>query len=150
MAKIFSHSRPVLTRSGLRLTPPQEAFARAYAAFGKDTFCNGYLSLIRTREFKGSKNSAYSYASQLKSHHAVQARIQELLEDAGFSDGEVDLEHLKVIKQDKDLSNKMKGIIEYNRLKNRLVQAKTSITVQIVDFPAMLKESVRHETLEED
>lgn len=134
----------------MKLTSSQEAFARAYAAFGKDTFCNGYLSLIRTREFKGSKNSAYSYASQLKSHHAVQARIQELLEERGLLEEDVDAEHLKVIKQDKDLSNKMKGIVEYNRLKNRLSQPKIPITVQIVDFSAILRESVRHGNFEED
>ena len=78
----------------------------------------------------------------------MQARIQELLEEGGLLEEDVDAEHFKVIKQDQDLSNKMKGIVEYNRLKNRLGQTKASITVQVVDFSALLRESVGHGDLE--
>jgi len=79
-------------------------------------------------------------ASGMKRHPVIQARIRELLEEAGFSDVEVDMEHLKVIKQDKDLSNKMKGIIEFNRLKQRGAQQGQAVTVNIVNYADVLRQ----------
>lgn len=126
-------AKTITTRSGLRLTPLQESFAQAYTDFTGRSFCNGYLSLVRTRPFNGTKESGYSYAHQLRTHPTVAARIQELLERRGFTDEDVDLEHLCVIRQEKDLTNKMRAIEEYNRMRNRKrVQEPPKVT--IVDF----------------
>lgn len=130
MAKIFSPSRSILTRSGLRLTPLQEAFAQAFTDFRFPSFCNAYRSLIATRAFNGTKESAYAYAHQLSTHPTVAARIQELLERRGFTDEEVDAQLLLMIRQDKDLTNKMRAIEEYNRMRDRKrVQEPIQVTV---------------------
>lgn len=133
-------AKMVKTKSGLRLTPSQEAFARAYTSFGEETFCNAYQSMISTRNWNGKKETAYSYAAQLKRHPVITQRIRELLEAQGFNDEDVDMEHLKVIKQDKDLSNKMRGIQEYNRLRGRGVQQGQQVTVNIINFSDVLKQ----------
>jgi len=130
----------IKTASGLKLTPSQEAFAKAYTAFGEATFCKATDSLLATRYFTGKKQSAYAYAGQMRRNPVVAARIRELLEDAGFGDDDIDLEHLKVIKQDKDLTNKMKGIIEYNRLKGRGAQQGMQVSVNIINFSDVLKQ----------
>ncbi len=120
------------TRSGLKLTPLQEAFAQAYTDFPQASFGNAYKSLLVTRDFRGKRSSAYSYAYQLLHHSVVEKRVLELLEYKGLSTEEVDVEHYKIIKQDKDLSSKMRAIQEYNRIWPRF--RKEAPVVNIVDF----------------
>jgi len=66
----------------------------------------------------------------------VQKRLAELMEMAGFNDLAVNAEHLKVLRQDKDLSNKMRAIAEYNKITGRSAQENGpgKITVNIVNF----------------
>lgn len=128
-----SRSRDFRTRSGLHLTHLQEAFAQAYTDHRQTSFCNAYQSLVCTRPFHGTKASAYAYAHQLKTHPVVAARIGELLERRGFTDEDVDLQHLSVIRQGKDLANKMRAIEEYNRMRSRK-RVKEPPNVVILDF----------------
>lgn len=86
-------------------------------------------------EFKGNRASAYSYAYQLLHHPIVEKRVLELLEYKGLSAEAVNVDHLKVIKQDKDLSLKMKAIHEYNRIYPRM--KKGVLVVNIVDFKSL-------------
>jgi len=123
--------------SELNLTPKQENFCRAYLSVGEDTFCNA---------FKAYQKAGYSMNSSDKSNRGnaiatyqskkVQARLMELMELAGFNDLAVNAEHLKVIKQDKDLSNKMRAISEYNKITGRSVKelGQGKITINIVNF----------------
>jgi hypothetical protein len=132
-----SKNRIFRTRSGLRLTPLQEAFAQAYTDFRGTSFCNAYRSLAATRPFNGTKESGYAYAYQLRTHPVVAARILELLERRGFLDEDVDLQHLAVIRQEKDLTNKMRAIEEYNRMKRRPLNK--GLVVQVVDYAKLAK-----------
>lgn len=125
------------TRSGLKLTPLQEAFAQAYTDFSKASFGNAYKSLLATRDFKGKRSSAYSYAYQLLHHRTVEKRVLELLEYKGLSTEEVNVEHFKVIKQDKDLSAKIRAIQEYNRIYPRM--QKGAPVVNIIDFSPLVQ-----------
>ena len=138
MKKGARQGKSIVTASGLKLTPSQESFAQAYCNSTAKTFCNATESLASIKEWQGTRESLSMQASGMKRHPVIQARIREILEDAGFSDTEVDMEHLKVIKQDKDLSNKMKGIIEYNRLKQRGAQQGQAVTVNIVNYADIL------------
>ncbi len=126
------------TKSGLTLTPAQESFAQAYTALGTDTFCNAYQSLIATRKWNGGENGARTYAATIRNHPVVASRIKELLAFQGFQDDDIDLEHLKVIKQDKDFTNKMRAIQEYNRLKGRGAQQGQILNVNIINFADVL------------
>lgn len=130
----------VVSASGLKLTPTQEAFSQAYTNYSEETFCNATESLNSIKVWEGTRESLRMQASTMKRHPVVQARIRELLETQGFNDDDVDMEHLKVIKQDKDLSNKMKGIIEYNRLKQRGAQQGQAVTVNIVNYADLLRQ----------
>jgi hypothetical protein len=131
--RFSAKGRVVHTKSGLRLTVLQEAFAQAYTDFCAPSFCNAYRSLVSTRPFNGTKESGYAYAYQLRTHPATAARILELLERRGFLDEDVDLQHLAVIRQEKDLTNKMRAIEEYNRMRNRK-RVQEPPQVQIIDF----------------
>ena len=46
-------------------------------------------------------------------------RVNQLLEEDGFNDQNVDKQHLFLINQHADFSTKMKGIEHYNKLKKR-------------------------------
>lgn len=48
------------------------------------------------------------------------SRINELIEEDGFNDLNVDKQHLFIINQHADLNVKMKGIEHYNKLKKRI------------------------------
>lgn len=126
-------SKCIVTASGLKLTPKQEAFCRAYTDFGnQETFGNA------TNAYKYAYQNTASWSTQeaakMKTNETIMKRINELLQRQGLNDVDVDLEHLKVIKQDRDLSNKMKGIIEFNRLKGRGVQSGNIINVNVISF----------------
>lgn len=120
------------TRSGLKLTPLQEAFAQAYTTYGTPTFFNAYQSLIRTRAFSGRRSSGYSYAYQLRNHPTIEARIHELFAAKGWDSNDVDARHLSLIRQDGDLTNKMRAIGQYNRFRRSSVRK--ALVVQIVNY----------------
>lgn len=123
--------------SDLHITPRQENFCRCYLDVGSETFCNA---------LKSYKKAGYSINKNPKSNHSnalgvyrsknVQLRLVELMELVGFNDLSVNAEHLKVLKQDKDLSNKMRAIAEYNKITGRSVKelGQSKITINIVNF----------------
>lgn len=125
-------SGKIHTRSGLKLTPLQESFAQAYTTYGTPTFFNAYQSLIRTRAFSGRRSSGYSYAYQLRNHPVIEARIQELFTAKGWDSNEVDARHLVLIKQDADLTNKMRAIGQYNRF--RQSSLRKGLVVRVVNY----------------
>lgn len=131
----------IWTKSGLRLTAKQDAFCDVYTDYSnKKTFLNATESMLATHTWEGKREYATTYAGKIKRHPVVTARIRELLEMKGFNDNDVDGEHLKVIKQDKDLSNKMRGIQEYNRLKGRGAQQGATVNVNIINFQDVLRQ----------
>ena len=81
---------------------------RAYAiAYNKDLSIPGMYSVV-----------ARSAADNLKKPHIFH-RINQLLEDIGFTDTEVDKQLAFVIAQHTDLKAKLSAIKEYNNLKKR-------------------------------
>lgn len=101
----------------------QELFCNYYAS-DYESFGNGVSSYIKaygpdTKQKNWYKN-ACSAASQLLSNTKVCLRINELLELGVLNDTVVDKELSFVIIQKGDLTAKMTGIREYNKLKQRI------------------------------
>lgn len=85
-------------------------------------------------DFSGSDNEVYVKAGALKKSPAMLRAIEDKLDAMGLNDHNVDMEHFKVIAQDKDLSNKMKGIQEYNKMKGRGTVQASTITVNVLNY----------------
>ena len=122
------------TKSGKKVTVLQEMFSRAFTAYGKDTFGNITRSYIAAvGQPVGERRAEYN-GRALRRKDSVKERINELMAESGWNDNEVDMEHLKVIKQDKDLSNKMRAISEYNKVTKRAGDEDKQVVVNIVKF----------------
>ncbi len=113
------------TEEGLNLE--QERFCQLYSgaeAIDRDLFGNGVQSYIEVYEPDRSKPNWYetcmSMASRLLTNVKVIKRINELLEEGGFNDVNVDKQHLFLINQHADLRTKMQAIKEYNNVKKRV------------------------------
>jgi len=65
------------------------------------------------------KAVATQLAKVLISKDQINQRINQLIEDTGFNDMNVDMQHNYLINQHRDLPTKMKGIEHYNKLKKR-------------------------------
>jgi len=120
------------------LTARQENFCRAYMSVGEPTFCN-VLKAYDAAGYKMNDNNkkiSYSNAREVFLNPKIQTRLAELMEMAGFNNLAVNAEHLKVLRQDKDLSNKMKAIAEYNKMMGRTQtdSGPGKITINIVNF----------------
>jgi len=109
---------------------------------GEPTFCNA----VKSYEAGGytlhetDRDINYANSRALYLNPKIQTRLMELTEMAGFNNLAVNAEHLKVLKQDKDLSNKMKAIAEYNKMTGRTQQdsGPGKITINIVNFEEQL------------
>ena len=64
--------------------------------------------------------TAKAAANKLLLKPEITARINEYLQQEGFNNENVDKQLLYVINQHRDLSTKVKGIQEYNKLKKRI------------------------------
>lgn len=123
------------TKSGLGLTLRMECFARAYTDISNpETFGHALNSFKEAYAAGGQEDTNKAAAYRVRNHPAIKERIQELAEMVGFNNEDVDLQHLKVIRQDRDLSNKMRAIQEFNKLKARTESDGQNITVNILDF----------------
>lgn len=130
-----NRSGMVTTSSGLKLTVNEEMFCRAMVDL--DGECAGQPKRAYAMAYNPTDPKAAwvsTEAGKLMKKDNVKKRIDELIEQLGFNNSNVDFEHLKVIKQDRDLSNKMKAISEYNRLKGRGKQSGQEVHVNIIDF----------------
>lgn len=125
------------TKKSKPLLPKQELFCQLYTRgnkkqFGNATQCyiDAYGIDIYTVTDKWSQDVVQNrknydmsragwYENLTKPH--IKARIREILNDV-FTDEAVDNETAKIIAQDHDLSAKLWGIKEFNRLKNRVIE----------------------------
>jgi len=113
------------------LNKEQEKFCELYVTADRDFFGNGVESYCEAydvditdpRKYK----SAAASASRLLKQSNVIARINTLLEEIGFNDTFVDKQLSFVITQYADLTAKVNGIKEYNKLKQRITE-KTDLT----------------------
>jgi len=128
--------------SEVKLTVLEENFCRAFCCishpetFGRprDAYAAAGYKLNNKDGNDSNVNNAYHILKRPK----IQTRITELLAAQGLTDYGVDGEMLKVIKQDKDLSNKMRAISEYNKVKKRtgggIGSAGGGITVNVLNY----------------
>lgn len=118
----------------------QEQFCVLYTGTGaidRDLFGNGVQSYIEAYDVDKTKpfwyESAMSCASRLLRNVKVITRINELLQEGGFNDQNVDKQHLFLINQHADLKTKMSAIKEYNAVKKR-VENKMTLEVQGIEI----------------
>lgn len=108
-----------------KLNPKQEAFAKLYTT-ASEFFGNGVQTYIEVYEPDQTKPNWYknacSSASEILSNPKVFNRINELLEDQGLNDANVDKQTAFLINQYADFSAKLGAIKEYNKLKKRITQ----------------------------
>jgi len=104
------------------LTIKRERFCILYAS-DSEFFANGVQSYIEAFSSEGhhvNYNSAKVRASELLTNRNILKRINEILELRGLNDPFVDKQLEFIITQNADLSTKLNGIREYNRLKSRI------------------------------
>lgn len=105
------------------LNPKQELFCKLFAS-DREFFGNGVQSYIEAYEPSQSKpgwyNSARASASQLLTNPNILKRINQIFEEGGLNDAFVDKQLEIVITQNADLSSKVAGIREYNKIKQRI------------------------------
>ena len=100
-----------------KLNPKQELFCKYYSS-SEECFGNGvksYMKAYRTSKYDTAKVNA----TKLLTIANISARISEILESKGLNDEFVDKQLLFLITQHEDLTNKLNGIKEYNRIKGR-------------------------------
>lgn len=106
-----------------KLNPKQEEFCRLYAT-EVEFFGNGVQAYIESYKPNTTKPNWYktacASASQLLSNIKVCERINQLLEENGLNDQNVDKQLLFLINQHADFKSKVSAIKEYNKLKTRI------------------------------
>ncbi len=118
------------TEAGLNQN--QEKFCQLYAGqeqSDKEFFGNGaqcYLEIYGSTDEDTGKSISYmtavANASRLLTNAKVIVRVNELLEEGGFTDENIDKQHLFLINQHGDLKTKMQAIKEYNALRSRVTK----------------------------
>lgn len=118
-----------------RLKPQQEAFCQLYAS-DHELFGNGVQSYIEAYEIEvvskpnpkspnyhkqKTYNACKASAHELLKNKSVLKRINDIFEGRGLNDTFVDKQLEFVITQSAELPTKIKGIVEYNKLKKRTV-----------------------------
>lgn len=106
------------------LSPEQEEFCLFYTSHKRELFGNGVRCYLEAYGKGKSKPMSFmvaaALASRLLTTVKIIARINELLETGGFSNENVDKQHLFLINQHADLKTKLGAIKEYNELKERV------------------------------
>lgn len=106
-----------------KLNPKQEEFCRLYTT-EVEFFGNGVQAYIESYNPNTTKPNWYktacASASQLLSNIKVCERINQLLEENGLNDQNVDKQLLFLINQHADFKSKVSAIKEYNKLKTRI------------------------------
>lgn len=135
MAKIGNETASK-TEAGLNLQ--QEEFCKLYTnseSIDREIFGNGVQCYIEVYDPDTTKTNWYktvlASSSRLLANVKVIRRINELLEEGGFNDQNVDRQHLFLINQHVDLKTKMAAIKEYNAVKKRVEPNKQTLVVTI-------------------
>lgn len=122
------------TKEGLTLK--QEEFCQMYINADRELFGNGtqcYYQVFNKRSKDGKDSLTYKSASVLASKELAKVRIIErinsLLETGGFTNENIDKQHLFLINQHADLRTKLGAIKEFNELKQRIIK-KVDITTK--------------------
>ena len=117
----------------IKLNPKQELFCKCYAS-DTEFFGNGVQAYIEVYEPDTSKPNWYkaacASASRLLSSVKVCDRINQLLEEQGLNDQNVDKQLLFLINQHADFKSKASAIKEYNKLKQRITE-KSEVSVKM-------------------
>jgi len=118
-----------------KLSLQQEEFCKNFV--GPDEFFgNGVQSYIKAYKIDTSKKGQYdvakagAYENLTKPY--INDRINELLEDQGLNDANVDKQLGLVINQNAEFSTKVAAIREYNKLKKRTERDTAEQVVKIV------------------
>ncbi len=130
MAKISAKSA---SKTEHGLTMLQELFCQYYVNADRELFGNGVKCYLETfgEQYELENNKAMKYevacvlASRELSKVNIIKRINDLLQEGGFNDANVDRQHLFLINQHADLKTKMAAIKEYNAVKKRVEQKMT-------------------------
>lgn len=108
-----------------KLNVKQEKFCQLYAT-DAEFFGNGVESYVEAYNPDTSKpnwrKTAYSSASQLLRNIKVITRVNEILEETGFSDEFVDKQLSFLIAQHASFDTKLGAIKEYNKLRQRIIE----------------------------
>jgi phage terminase small subunit len=105
------------------LNERQKLFCKYYVSedfygSGVKAYCMAYnLDYTDIKDY----NNAKVRASELLTKSNIQAFIYEHLDEAGLNDNFVDKQLLFTITQSADMSSKIKGIAEYNKLRQRII-----------------------------
>lgn len=112
-----------------KLTLKQDLFCKYFSGALKTdeyTFGNGSESYIQTYRTKNLEYARFA-AHRLLTNQKIIDRINELLEEQGFNNENVDKQHLFLINQNADLRAKLGAISEYNKLRKRIDKNQTII-----------------------
>lgn len=113
-----------------KLNPKQKQFCELYINGDIELFGNGvqcYLEVYgwydekdKSKTRRITYQTAVANASRLLTNAKVLEEINSLMEAGGFTDENVDKQHLFLINQHADLKTKLGAIREYNALKKRV------------------------------
>lgn len=109
------------------LNERQERFCQLYAT-DREFFGNGVETYLEVYDIDKSKPNWYktacSAASQLLSNIKVFSRINEILEQQGLNNQNIDKQLLFLVNQHSDFHSKLGAIKEFNALKQRITEKK--------------------------
>jgi hypothetical protein len=141
-APITSEETASTAKSGL--THRQEKFCKLFVYGDREHYGNGTLCYLEAygitygfdeddedeeEPIKLKQNVAAAAASRLLRNVKIINRINELLQEGGFNDTNVDRQHLFLINQFGDLKTKLGAIKEYNVLKRRVDGPKVEVNL---------------------
>jgi len=119
----------------------RELFCRAYTSNNPALFGNGtqaYLAVYgKGRQM--SYKAARACASRLLTSANIRRRVNELLEDGGLNDQNVDKQLLFLISQFADLKVKLGAVIAYNKFKRK---------IELPPSPAKVLDSIADEQID--
>jgi len=108
-----------------QLTPRQKLFCKLYASPDRDFFGNGtecYLEVYDVdREKKNWNQTARACASRLLTKANILEEINRHLSAEGFNDAFADKQLKFLMTQNANLRAKLSAIVEYNKLKARII-----------------------------
>lgn len=125
MAKKVVTSKKSGAKTKDNLNMRQELFCELYISTDREMFGNGVQCYIEAYDFditvKGAYDTARINASRLLTKANIIKRINDNLSSGGFTEENVDRQHLFLVNQHGDLRTKMQAIKEFNALKKRIV-----------------------------
>lgn len=117
------------------LTLKQEEFCTMYTNPDREVYGNGVLCYLEV--FGKDKIPPMSYkvaavlaTRELKKVNIIK-RINALLETGGFTEENVDKQHLFLINQHADLKTKLGAVKEFNELKGRIIKKAANLNLNL-------------------